>query len=454
VKPTDFARGQAWAIPPERFEDLAVQLRDFSLPTTAGGFESLRGAPQEAYEVIEGVAVVPLKGTLLPHADFIDKFFGDAGLDEFTLAMIQAAGDPRVNAILLDVDSPGGRINGTVGAVEIVRAMNQIKPVVALATGDMMSAAYWIASAAQQVVVSKTCCVGSIGVLSMHMDWSEFDKTMGVKRTFLTAGKYKALGNNAEPLGSEARDYFQQLLDHTYGVFVDDVADNRGVSVEKVLADMADARVFIGQQAIDAGLADRLGNMDDAVQLARALADRAGNSNPKRGGMTGMAEKITTIEALAEAYPELVQQARDQAAAGVDTNQARAEASGKTKTDLLALVTAVFGQADGARFQAMVETGVTAEQYQAIVAGQPKPVTDAQAAREGQAQMLRAIQAVGAPDPGTGGPVSDAGQDFDALVKAERTKGKSQAEAVRFVTANFPEAHEAWVAKQKEKRAA
>jgi len=152
-------------------------------------------------------------------------------------------------------------------------AARQRKPVLALAEGTMASAAYWVGSAAEQIYLSSgTDQVGSIGVIMRQRDTSQAKAAAGIIDTEIVAGKFKNVGSDNGPLSDPDRAVLQDRVDQIYSVFVGDVARQRGTTVERVLSDMADGRVFIGQQAIDAGLADGVSTLDD---LVAEVADRA-----------------------------------------------------------------------------------------------------------------------------------------------------------------------------------
>jgi len=131
----------------------------------------------------------------------------------------------------------------------------------------MASAAYWIGSAADSLFISgPTAQVGSIGIIATHIDKSQANANQGIKVTEITAGKYKGLGSSHAPLNQASRDGIQAQVDYLYGVFVDTVAAYRGISTDTVLSDMADGRVFIGNQAIEAGLADGTATLVELIK--------------------------------------------------------------------------------------------------------------------------------------------------------------------------------------------
>jgi hypothetical protein len=166
----------------------------------------------------------------------------------------------------------------------------------------MASAAYWIGSAANSVYITDaTTIVGSIGVVTTHTDVSKAQAASGVKTTEIAAGKYKRIASSYEPLTKEGRQTIQDQVDYTYALFVDAVAKQRGVSTDKVLSDMADGRIFIGQQAIDAGLVDGVSTLDALVAQLN-LARTSGAPLARASSVphsAGVAPIPTTLEGAA-----------------------------------------------------------------------------------------------------------------------------------------------------------
>jgi signal peptide peptidase SppA len=211
---------------------------------------------------------------------------GGASIQLITADFREALGRADVKAILLDIDSPGGTVDGTMELAGEVFAARGVKPVAALGDGLMASAAYWIGAAAGEVFLgTETTQAGSIGVISLHRDISKAEEKYGVKTTVITAGKYKAAANQYEPLSQEGRALIQDHLDYIYTLFVNDVAKARGTDAETVLAKMADGRIFIGRQAVDAGLADGIMTRE---QLITRLAGSTGGAIIKPGGKARM----------------------------------------------------------------------------------------------------------------------------------------------------------------------
>ena len=217
------------------------------------------------YQVVEGVAILPLHGTLTPRASMFDDVSGCTSTESFCELFQMAMADPNVTSIVIDADSPGGSASGNEEAAAMIRGARGRKPMCTVATGICASAAYFIGSAATEFVVSPSAEVGSIGVYAIHRESSAAYKAAGVTRSVIRAGKNKALDTDAEPLSDQGRANLQERVDSLYSQFVSAVALNRGVSNETVVSRMGDGKVFLGQAAVSAGLADRVGTLQEVV---------------------------------------------------------------------------------------------------------------------------------------------------------------------------------------------
>jgi signal peptide peptidase SppA len=242
-----------------------------------GELQARRGeplpGPSRGYEVRDGVAIIPVMGTMAPRANLMADVSGGVSSELLVRDVRAAAADPKVKALILQIDSPGGAVAGTPAAASAVMAVRGVKPVAALVEGTMASAAYWVGSAAESVrLSSRVDLAGSIGVRMVHRDISQAKAAAGVTDTEIVAGRFKNAGSDNGPLSESGREILQGRVDAIYSEFVGDVARQRGRSVAQVLADMADGRVFVGQQAVDAGLADGFASLDD---LVAEMKDRA-----------------------------------------------------------------------------------------------------------------------------------------------------------------------------------
>lgn len=237
------------------------------------------------YTVDQGVAVLPVEGVIAKRANMFMDISGGVSTELLGRDLQAALADPQVHSIILAVDSPGGTVDGTQALASIIRAGNAQKPIVTLASGLIASAAYWLGSAGSAVYIAdKTTVSGSIGVVASHTDYSKARADRGITVTEITAGKYKRIASDNSPLSKEGKAHMQAQVDYYYSLFVDAVAEHRGVSTEAVLAQMADGQTFIGQQGIDAGLVDGIQTMAQIVAALNAdYAASLADTNYQRG---------------------------------------------------------------------------------------------------------------------------------------------------------------------------
>jgi len=262
-----------WAVLPDQLREIqsiyTTHLRGDKIDIAA--IEARLGRPlaseQQAYQIRPGgVAVLTLEGVMAPKANLMMQISGGVSTQIAGIQIESAIADPRVTALVLAIDSPGGSVFGTPELAATVAELAKIKPIVTVCEATLASAAYWVGSAANAVYITgPTVQVGSIGVVASH----NYDPRAAATTTEITAGKYKRIDSAAAPLTEEGRAYIQSKVDHLYSVFVDTVATQRGTTPQAVLENMADGRVFIGQQAIDRGLVDGYATVDHIVsQLA------------------------------------------------------------------------------------------------------------------------------------------------------------------------------------------
>ena len=207
--------------------------------------------------VFEGnVAVVSVHGTIMPGSDS----FGQASVNDWLDLLDEAAEDPEVRAVVLDINSPGG---APVASAELAQAVKDLnKPTVAWIRDLGASGGYWVASAADHVVAHELSMTGSIGVLGSYLEFSQFLDDYNVTYQRLVAGEYKDAGSPLKELEPKERTMLENQLDKMHGIFIEAVAENRNLSVDEVRR-VADGRVLLGGEALEAGLVDELGGEDE-----------------------------------------------------------------------------------------------------------------------------------------------------------------------------------------------
>nr|WP_226791670.1 S49 family peptidase [Citrobacter freundii] len=242
------------------------------------------------YRVVNGIAVLPVTGTLTHRLGAMRSFSGMTGYDGITACLQQAMADESVRGVLLDIDSPGGQASGAFDCADIIYRLREQKPVWALCNDMACSAAMLLAAACSRRLITQTSRTGSIGVMMAHASFASQLAQEGVDITLIYSGAHKVDGNQFEALPEEIRMDFQQRINTARLMFAGKVAMYTGLPVDAVMA--TEAAVFEGRAGIDAGLADEMVNAADAVSvMAEAL-----HSHKTGGAMP----EITTAEAVAQ----------------------------------------------------------------------------------------------------------------------------------------------------------
>ena len=298
-----------WAIQPEKLEAILgfLELKAAGLAPKEDTLAEIQSASRLAAarataDATAGsgvVAVLPLFGLITHRGNMMGDISGPRGTstDKFTSQFRQAVADPNVKAIVIDVDSPGGTVDGVTELFgEIYKARGK-KSVTAVADCLMASAAYWIASAASEIVASPSAMVGSIGVYMAHEDESAANEAEGRKVTLISAGKYKTEGNAFEPLSDDAKAALQSSIDAFYNLFVKDVAKGRGVKANDVVNGFGEGRILDAQQAVTLGLVDRVATLDQVLAKYGVSRGNAGNAAAMRGTLPTVAGVLPSVEA-------------------------------------------------------------------------------------------------------------------------------------------------------------
>ena len=236
-------------------------------------------AAYRPYVVKDGILHIPVKGALLNDFGYALGSWA-TGYDYIRRAFDRGLGDGDVRGIALVIDSPGGMVAGNFDLVDHIFANRGAKPIAAFAHESAYSAAYSLASAADpgSLYVARTGGVGSIGVVTSHVDVSKAVADDGLVITFIHAGAHKVDGNPYEALKPEVKARIQERIDALYAIFVSTVSRNRGLSEEAVRA--TEAATFMAPEALSNGLADSIRSLDDA------LADFSASLNPNSGDET------------------------------------------------------------------------------------------------------------------------------------------------------------------------
>jgi capsid assembly protease len=211
------------------------------------------------------VAVLPLHGTIAHRMGMMSEISGGTSTERFSGWLRAALADPQVKSIVIDIDSPGGTVQGVSELGDEIFKARQQKPIIAVANAQAASAAYWLAAQASEIVVTPSGEVGSIGVFAAHEDVSQAVEKEGVKISFISAGKFKTEANPYEPLSSEARDAMQAKVNEYYSQFTSAVARGRGIAKSQVESGFGEGRMVMAKDAVKQGMADRVATFDQTL---------------------------------------------------------------------------------------------------------------------------------------------------------------------------------------------
>lgn len=340
------------------------------------------------YNVKDGVLTIPVMGVLLSGFPY-QAWDWATGYEYIAKALDRGLEDSAVKGIAFNIDSPGGEVRGNFDLVDHIAASRDKKPMAAFANTSAYSAAYNIAAAVGPITVERTGGVGSIGVVTSHVDYSKYLENAGIKVTFIYAGAHKVDGNPYEPLPDAVKARIQERIDSLYSVFVEAVAKNRGMEESAVRA--TEALTYSAQEAIKVGLADSIGTME------KALADFVAAVN-----------STTTIGA--KAMTDKTQ------AAAPDNSAAIAEAVAKANADSKARISAIMDSDEAktrpaaAKVLAM-DTDMSAEAAKAALAKMPEEPT---AGTKGNPLFAKAMEG---DNPNLGGSGKDGDKAEDPVAR-------------------------------------
>ncbi|MBS3124449.1 signal peptide peptidase SppA [Candidatus Woesearchaeota archaeon] len=207
-------------------------------------------------EKIGNVALIPITGVITTDgSSYLGS--GTTSSADIVSYLEEANNQDNIKAIVLEINSPGGT---PVATEEITGAINRIdKPVIALIREMGASSAYWIASSTDHIVASRMSITGSIGVISSYLEFSGLMEKYGIGYERLVAGDSKDVGTPFRKLTTKETEKIQERLDRLHNIFINEVAENRQLSIDKVKK-LADGDVLLGEEALEAGLVDQLGD--------------------------------------------------------------------------------------------------------------------------------------------------------------------------------------------------
>lgn len=253
------------------------------------------------------IAVIPISGPIFPKSNLMTEYSGATSAEAVARDLQSAMDNSDIERIILDIDSPGGHVTGINELANIIRTHTESKQITAYVAGTGASAAYWLASAASEIVVDATSRVGSVGVVTA------FPKSNGD-----TIEIVNSASPNKRPdiTTEEGKKVVVDQMDALADVFISSVAGFRNTTVETVKKDFGRGGVLIGEHAVKAGMADRLGSFD------QLLTENGGKPMPAPEGKTN----VMTLATLKEKHGEVYQEAFNEGAASTNSSMAAKDA--------------------------------------------------------------------------------------------------------------------------------
>lgn len=419
----ELAASQPWAIPEA---DLRAILSIAAREHDPDAFRQARGEAEpkaiqaetgpllegtRAVTVRNGVGIVPIAGPIFRRANLFTELSGATSIDLLRQDLEVALRSRAVQAILLDVDSPGGQVNGTNELAEAIYQARGVKPMQAYVSARGTSAAYWIASATDRITADATAGLGSIGVVMGYVDTRKAQQARGVEEIEIVSRN--APNKRVDPATDEGRAKVQAMIDRLEAVFIDAVARNRGVTVQAVVERYGQGGVLIGDDAVNAGLADALGSFEGTLAgLAGGPRASRGSSIAKPGSKSAMSDDQTT--ATGEDAGTIPADANPNS--GADTGGADQDSRAATTTPAPAPV------ADDAEAVARAFPNATAAIRTEGAAAERSRILGIEAnALPGHGELVAKLKADGQSTPE---------QAAVAILKAEREKGSDTMKAL------------------------
>lgn len=249
-----------------------------------------RDRRDEMPKMPERVGVVPVVGPI---------FHRGAGLtyQGIVAEVRKLVRNGRVSRVILDIHSPGGTAAGAFEAAEELAELAKEKPITAFVNEQALSGAYLLAAACTERVLPKSACVGSIGVVMTHLDVSKAAEKAGFKFTHLFRGKHKVDGTPYEPLTDQAKAEFDKQMDQSMALFTSTVSRMLDLPEDKVRE--TEARIYTGEEAVSAGLADRVINARDlATDEAAASQGKPAPSRVAAAYAEGQRESVSRFSQI------------------------------------------------------------------------------------------------------------------------------------------------------------
>lgn len=331
-----------WAIDPEKLDAICelLTIRRAGLEYDADEIAlrigpaqtTPRATPTGTGSPISGpsrVAVLTIAGTLVPRRIDATQVSGGGLVSAESIgnAIDEHLANPDVSAIVLDIASPGGAVQGIPELAAKIRAGSKQKRIIAVANQQMTSAAYWLASGASEIVASPSAEVGSIGILAIHQENSRANAEAGITTTVFRSVPFKAELSSLEPLSDAASSYVEQRIAAAHQQFVEAIAAGRRITVEAVASRFGQGRTLTASAALAAGMVDRIATLDQVLSELTSGGDSPTRGKPAITGATAAAPALSRVMESVNMDPRLLTALIRLGALEVGANEEQARAA-------------------------------------------------------------------------------------------------------------------------------
>lgn len=331
--------GKYWALPLEHAQRLrAIAEQALANPSALTAWSDAHVPETFLSTERDGIATLSINGPMCRVWDFWARVFGCVPYEIIARDIVKLRNDAAIRAVILQLDTPGGEVAGCGELGALIRSVRDVKPIVAHAAGFTCSAGYWLASQARNVYADPSAVIGSIGTCATFVDFSGMYEELGIEVIDLVSTQSPR--KNSDPSTPEGRADWIAILDSLAAVFIADVAKGRGVDEATVLSDYGQGGVFVGQEAITAGLADALGTHDSvhaalleelerastpnafsATEILMAKTTTAPRAKTPKPGASPKPSADPTRRTRAESEPAAEEDEDEETAAGAETEE-------------------------------------------------------------------------------------------------------------------------------------
>lgn len=253
----------------------------------------------------EKIGIIYVEGVIMGGRGQTGLLSEYGGTDAVIKQLHEAREDNSIKAVVLRINSPGGSAPASQELGEEIKKLRQSGKIVVASMGDVAaSGGYWLAACTDKIYANPATLTGSIGVYMPYSNWEELYKKIGIRQEKIKSGPHKDIMSPERPMTSEERALIQAMVDDMYNQFVAVVSDGRKMDPDRV-RQLADGRVYTGNQAKELGLVDELGNMYDAIDGTAQLAGIKGKPEIKEYGkanplsvLMGMSEELEKMDIL------------------------------------------------------------------------------------------------------------------------------------------------------------